>query len=218
MQLSILSSLISSIRSGRLSHGTPKSIVLIGHSFGSFLSNALVALEPTAAAIDAVILTGYSLEGYTPQTVLEAFAPRVANLQSPHFAPFDPGYVTTRDVYSNINNYFKAPAYEPSVALYSETTKQPFAMAEFISLGSAYLHLNATAYKGAALVISGEYDFIVCGGYCAGELAASFAPLFGGAKDFETYIQPCAGHGLNFAINATGAYGVIFEYLARNGL
>ena len=67
-------------------------------------------------------------------------------------------------------------------------------------------------------MISGEYDFILCGGYCPHELEPAFAPLFGGAEDFETYVQPLAGHGLNFAKNATGVYGVIFEYLARNGL
>lgn len=215
MQIPVLSSLVSFVRSGFLSD-TPKSVVLIGHSFGSFLSNALVAVEPTA--VDGVIMTGYNLQGYNSQIVLEAFAPRVANLQSPKFAAFDPGYITTRDVFSNINNYFKAPAYEHDVAVFSESTKQPFTISEFTSLGPSYLNLNATAYRGAALVISGEYDFIVCGGYCPSELEASFAPLFSGAENFETYIQPLAGHGLNFAINATGAYGVIFKYLASNGL
>jgi pimeloyl-ACP methyl ester carboxylesterase len=36
--------------------GTPQSIILIGHSFGSFISNALLRIDPSAA--DAAILTG----------------------------------------------------------------------------------------------------------------------------------------------------------------
>ena len=163
-------------------------------------------------------MTGYGLKGSNTQIVLEAFAPHVANLQSPKFAGFDAGYITTGDVFSNINNFFKAPAYEHDVAVFSESTKQPFAISELISISPPFVNLSATAYRGPALVISGEYDFILCGGYCPGELEPSFAPLFSGAKNFETYVQPLAGHGLNYAINATGTYGVIFEYLAKNGL
>ena len=81
-----------------------------------------------------------------------------------------------------------------------------------------YLKFNATAYKGPALVISAEYNFILCGGYYPGELEASFVPLFSGAKHFKTYIQPLSGHGLNVVTNTIGAYEVIFEYLAKNGL
>ena len=148
----------------------------------------------------------------------EPHSPRVANIQSHKFSAFDAGYITTRDVISNINNFFKAPAYEHDVAIFSESTKQPFAVSELVSLTSSLLKLNAKDYKGPALVISGEFDYILCGGYCPGELSASFDPLFTESKGFETYVQPAAGHGLNFHKNATGAFGVIFEYLEKNGI
>ena len=163
-------------------------------------------------------MTGYGLVGSDDRLVLQGFAPRVANLQSPKFSQYDPGYITTADVISNINNFFKAPAYESDVAQYAENTKAPFAISELVSLTPKLLNLDASAYKGPAFVISGEYDWIVCGGYCPGEMDASFGPLFKGAKDFETYVQPGSGHSLNFAVNATGAFGVIFDYLGRNGL
>ena len=38
------------------------------------------------------------------------------------------------------------------------------------------------------------------------------------AKNFEAYIQPNSGHGINFHYNATGAYQVIQNYLKSNGL
>ncbi|KAK4692596.1 hypothetical protein P7C71_g4643, partial [Lecanoromycetidae sp. Uapishka_2] len=218
IQTSILSSLITSLRQNEhtLLPSPPTAIALVGHSFGSFLTNSLVAAEPTA--VDAAIMTGYGLKGSDDRIVLQGFSPRVANLQSPKFADFDAGYITTGNVIANINNFFKAPAYEHDVAAFSEATKQPFAIAELVSLAQPLLRLNATAYKGPALVISGEFDYIVCGGYCPGELDASFAPLFTGATEFETYVQPLSGHGTNFATNATGFYEVIFEYLGRNGL
>ena len=150
--------------------------------------------------------------------ILKSYRPRVANLQSPRFSAFDAGYITTRDVISNINNFFKAPAYEHDVAAFSEATKQPFAISELVSLAQPLLKINATEFKGPAMVMSGEFDYIVCGGYCPNELGPSFNPLFTGAKNFETHVQPASGHGTNFATNATGFYGVIFEYLGRNGI
>ena len=219
IQTSVLSQLISSLRSGHypLLPGAPTSITLVGHSFGSFLSNSLVAAEPTA--VDGVIMTGYGLKGSDDRIVLEGLGPRVANIQNPAlFGAYDPGYVTTVDVFSNINSFFKAPAYEHDVAEFSEATKQPFAIAELISLNPSLLNVNASAFTGPALVISGEFDYIVCGGYCPNELDPSFRPNFLGAKGFETYVQPLAGHGTNFATNATGFYSVIFDYLSRNGL
>lgn len=163
-------------------------------------------------------MTGYGLKGSDSRLVLQGFSPRIANLQNPKFADFDSGYLTTGDVFGNINNFFKAPAYEHDVAAFSEANKQPFGVAELISLSTPLLKIDATAFKGPALVISGEFDYIVCGGFCPGELEPSFKPLFTGARDFETYVQPLSGHGANFAINATGFYEVIFEYLGRNGL
>ena len=80
------------------------------------------------------------------------------------------------------------------------------------------LKIDTTKYTAPALVISGEFDYIVCGGFCPGELDASFKAKFTGSEAFETYVQPGSGHGANFATNATGFYGVIFEYLGRNGL
>lgn len=217
IQTSILSSLVSFVRSGRytLLSSAPKSIVLVGHSYGSFLSNSLVAAEPTA--VDGVITTGYNLKGIDQQVELQSFAPRVANLQNLRFAAYDAGYVTTGYLFSHINTFFKAPDYEHDVAVFAESTKQPFAIAELVSVSFPLLKVNATAFKGPALVISGEYDFAICDGYCPNELEPSFEPLFQGAKDFETYVQLLAGHGNNFAINATGFYGISLSILREMG-
>ena len=220
-QTSILASLIDMIRTDptkwTLLAQAPESIIIVGHSFGSSITNSLVAAYPNLA--DAAIMTGYSLKGSDVRLDLQGFAPRVASLQSSRFSAFDPAYITTGDVFANINNFFKAPAYEHDVAEYSENHKSPFAISELLSSTTPnLLNLNASDFKGPALVISGEYDFIVCGGYCPGVLEESVAPLFMGSKGFETYIQPGAGHGTNFATNATGFYGVIFDYLRRSGL
>lgn len=41
------------------------------------------------------------------------------------------------------------------------------------------------------------------------------ADVFATAKDFKAISYPGAGHGLNFALNATGAYAEIFDFLEQ---
>ena len=38
------------------------------------------------------------------------------------------------------------------------------------------------------------------------------------AANFEAYIQPNTGHGINLHYNATGTYDVIEEFLSAHGL
>ena len=76
----------------------------------------------------------------------------------------------------------------------------------------------APKYKGPVLVISGEFDYPICGGPCTGVLDDGLKDIFPAAKVVDTYIQPGAGHGPNFAKNATGFYGEIFAWLGRQGL
>ncbi|KFY94557.1 hypothetical protein V500_03154 [Pseudogymnoascus sp. VKM F-4518 (FW-2643)] len=154
IQVAILAELTSAIRLGKLtgSMGKPKAIVLVGHSFGSFISNALISAQPTIA--DAVILTGISYAGGTPGVVASAFQPRSAASQSPDkWRHLDNGYVTWVDVFANINTFFKKPLYDPAVAVFTEEHKQPFAYSELISL--SLLNLDAGNFTGPALCHDG---------------------------------------------------------------
>lgn len=126
IQVAILSALTDSIRQGHYTDtlGIPTSIVLVGHSFGSYVSSALAAIESSIA--DAIVLTGYSLSGGDARVVLEGFAPRVANLQGTDvFCDFDSGYLTTVDIFASINNFYKAPLYEHDVAEFAERPNSP---------------------------------------------------------------------------------------------
>ena len=61
IQTSVLSSPVSFDRSGQHTSlaGTRTSTLFVEYSYGSFLSNSLVATEPTA--VDGVVMTGYGL-------------------------------------------------------------------------------------------------------------------------------------------------------------
>ncbi|KAL9045866.1 MAG: hypothetical protein Q9214_001165, partial [Letrouitia sp. 1 TL-2023] len=214
-QVSILAILTKSIRAGQFTGeiGVPSSVVLVGHSFGSFTSNALVAAQPSIA--NSIVMTGYSLAGGNTEIFFEAS--RVAAIQNhKKFGELDSGYITSADVYPTISEFFKAPDYERDVAIFAESSKAPYAIAELISISPPFLPpLNASLFSGPALVISGEYDFVLCGGYCPGVIQDPLTAYFAGSEDFELSIQPGAGHGLNFASNATDTYGKIFAFLSK---
>jgi alpha-beta hydrolase superfamily lysophospholipase len=92
-QAQILAQLGSLIKSGKYTGavGVPKKLVLVGHSFGSQLSDAVMVESPKLA--DAAILTGYN-EASDGAVIIESVAPRVAALQNKKWAHLDPGYLT----------------------------------------------------------------------------------------------------------------------------
>ena len=215
IQSAILASLTKSLRQGHYTYpkfGTPRSLILIGHSFGSATSNA--ALVHVPSLVDAAVLTGFGLNGSSVGVNLQAFAPRIARLQRPRkFASFDSAYVTTVDVFSTITLLFRAPEYDRAIARLAEANKQPFSLFEIETFGGT----AAPEYKGPVLVISGEFDFPICGGVCTGVLDDGLRGIFPKAKVVESYVQPRAGHSSNFANNATGSYEEIFAFLGRQG-
>jgi pimeloyl-ACP methyl ester carboxylesterase len=83
---------------------TPKKVVLVGHSFGSILSNAVLATNP--GLVDGAILTGIGYDIPDTSVSFEAWQPRLASLQSPaRWRQLDGGYITWVDIYANINTY-----------------------------------------------------------------------------------------------------------------
>jgi hypothetical protein len=136
------------------------------------------------------------------------------------------------------NSYFKEPNYELDAVEYTENYKQPFTVGEALSLQFGLgVNPNAQNFTGPVLVsprfslmlfhllttcstqvLSGEFDFFACAGYCPGFLEDNVSPLFSGSKSLEVAIHPDSGHSINFNKNATGAFGVITKFLQRNSL
>ncbi|KAI9743947.1 MAG: hypothetical protein M1818_002681 [Claussenomyces sp. TS43310] len=140
---------------------------------------------------------------------------------APTMTPMDleDGYVTWANLASNQFTFLAPPYYDPAIGPYTESTKQPFTLGEMLTLGSMP---KTTTFTGPALIITGNEDAIYCGGNCTNTggvaanipaLAASALPM---ASPFQAYIQPGAGHAINVHFNATGAYGVIQDFLKSN--
>ena len=146
------------------------------------------------------------------------------------------GYLTNADASSNQYLFLLPGYFDPMLLLYTEETKQPVTPGELLTQSLPM----ANAYAGPVLVITGcESDLDVsvkknmltsfsandlpfCGGNCLAtdnaslpSIPAAVAMNFPNvpSNNFEVYIQPNTGHGINIHYNATGAYNVINNFL-----
>ncbi len=102
IQADILEQLIQYVRAGFPNSAiktNPKKIVLLGHSLGSVITNALVAAKPTIA--DGVILTGWGFNTGLSNPFglfLAAWDPKIANNFNPaRYHRYDNGYIIYQD-------------------------------------------------------------------------------------------------------------------------
>jgi alpha-beta hydrolase superfamily lysophospholipase len=102
IQVEVLGQLASKIRSGKYSGtiGAPQKLVLVGHSFGSYISHSLLANSPEIA--DGAALTGLAFAIQSP-ALIEALNLRVASLKDNKWKGLDSGYLIWDDIYGNIN-------------------------------------------------------------------------------------------------------------------
>jgi len=213
IQSAIITQLVALIRSNKFSASVNK-VVLVGHSFGSVISNTVLATDPDL--VDGAILTGIAYAPTDTAVSIEALQLRLARLQSPSkWGKLDGGYVSWVDIYANINGFFKAPAYDPAVVKYTDNNKEPFALMELVSLQAT--NLTSPDFAGPVLVLSGEYDFIFCGGFCPGLLDVGPSNIFPLSKNMVVYSHPESGHAINLSLNATGSFEVIGNFLKENG-
>lgn len=230
IQVAIIEQLVGQIRAGIFST-KPKNVVLVGHSFGSVISNAVLKGSPDL--VDGAVLTGIGYKILDSAVSFEAWQPRLASKQSPgRWRQLDGGYVTWVDIFANVNVYaselglrtctadgqrrfFKSPFYDTKVVEYAEANKQPFGLMEIVTLSITDLH--SPEFTGPVLVcyhsqfekqadtflqvISGENDLIFCNGDCVPILKPSAVERFNASSNLEVYIQPGSGHGIDYSVS-----------------
>ncbi|KAL4868777.1 hypothetical protein BDV12DRAFT_185663 [Aspergillus spectabilis] len=219
-QVAILARITELIQSGHLSHRilVPKKIVHVGHSYGSLITNGLVASQPRL--FDGVVLTGFSHDSSWTTTLELCLGFEVARFNNAaRFRHYQTGYLIWGREFDDQCIFFKHPSFETKYLKQSEAIKAPFAIAELLSFTS--VSLAAANFTKPVLMISGQADLPFCGGKCNGILNGeeSQSPfVFPSASPFTTYVQPDAGHGLNLHHNASAAYDVINSFLGGNSL
>jgi len=237
IQAAVLIEITKRFRSGELhpSLPTPSGRVLhVGHSFGSIMSNVLIAKNPELS--DGVILTGFSHNSSFPPGFPISSNFHLAKENRPElWGNYSTGILTWGDELALQYNFLKHPYFDPEVLAKAEATKAPFSISEFLTLWLP--SLVAPSFTGPVLVgtrafvkfmcrpvseyleadhsvqiITGDSDLAFCGGNCEGVLEPA-AVAFPASTNFATYIQPNAAHGLNLHRNASAFYGVILDFL-----
>lgn len=165
----------------------------------------------------------------------------IAGVMPPQGLNYPNGYLTNTNINANQFLFFLPGYFDPGALLAGELTKQPVTVGELLTLGSIPM---MNAYAGPVLIVTGckctlpcaymtvltitiANDLPYCGGNCfaTGNPALASIPAAAAmsfpnvpSTNFEAYIQPNSGHGINFHYNATGAYDVINTFLNSKGL
>ncbi|KAK7887907.1 hypothetical protein LTR67_009301 [Exophiala xenobiotica] len=195
----------------------PNKVVHVGHSFGSFLTSALLAKYPSLT--DGAIITGYFYGKYLGAPGMASWGVDFAATSSPPFNRSS-GYVVCQK--SGIQNLFFGgnpdTAFTPEMLDYGDSLKQPVPIGE---LASAFhiIGLQGPGLKAPVQFMLAEFDFYICGGDCKGAYdLQDLKDTYPNAAVVEDYIQPNTGHAFTLHNNATAGYQVTFDFLDRNGL
>lgn len=66
--------------------------------------------------------------------------------------------------------------------------------------------------------MAADSDLIFCGANCTVDLISPGAKQNFPNADLDIYVQPNTGHAMNVHYNATGWYGVVFDWIKEHGL
>ena len=198
----------------------PTKIVHIGHSYGSFLSAALLSTYGNLSS--GAILTGFVPNPHATGLHHTAFNFEHAASSDPsRFSDRPSGYIvpgTPSGVQTNFFGGDPGISFTPEMLAYGDKLKQPNTVGEFVSIGMLNLGL-APDFRGPLQFVAGDVEYQLCEGDCKGlydldMLKAQYAQ----AKGVEVHLQPKTGHGLTLHENATAGYQVSLSFLARFGL
>lgn len=200
-----------------------ESIVHVGHSFGSYITNALLALYGELS--DGAVLTGFiPVEHQTFEPVALGFD--FARTNDPKFADRPDGYFVPALDIDIQTGFFSAlrnttlgiGGFEPALLELANNTKQPGTVGEQSTLPMLTEHGPAGDFTGPVRFVEGEFDYIICGGNCHDYNMTAIETTYANAKDIEVYLQPGTGHGSTLHRNASIWFHNTFEFLDRNGL
>lgn len=184
----------------------------VPYATGDAILASLASIFKVSTAVEEQLSEAYGLTDY------------FAGLETRQRVEYCDGYLANKDVDTTQYLFLLPGHFDPGILYAGERTKQPVTVGELLTLGSAPM---VNAFKGPVLVLTGSNDLPYCGGDCLAtgdptlpSIPAAVRKNFPNvpAADFEAYIQPQTGHGLNFHYNATGAYRVAQEFLRVKGL
>lgn len=203
-------------------------IILTGFSMNAsfvplFAAGANFQLARTNQPLRFGNITSQGLQSYLRTSPIADYVTGINfdNLPVPQNLP--DGYLVSNNVEANQFLFYLPGHFDNGLLYVSEETKQAVTIGELLTLGSIPMR---NSFAGPVLVITGSNDLPYCGGDCLAT-GSNLTSIPAGvqlnfpnvpAANFEAYIQPNTGHGINTHYNSTGAYAVMQNFLKSKGL
>lgn len=152
LEIAALRGLTQWVKDGKLFDGKHKNskMVHVGHSFGSIITHGMTNETPELS--NGIVLTGFTQVGtYLAQFLLGA------NFVSAKSVPalaeqYSEGYLATRSTIGLHTNFFAPRNFDPQVLQIAESTGQPAAIGELLTLGSMPAK---SRFNGPVLIVTG---------------------------------------------------------------
>lgn len=233
MHVEIAHQLVQFLRTAHIGGFAFKTVVGVGHSAGSTISQAVTAKYPRD--FDSVILTGTSISVTYVGTGLASFSLQIANTDtSRRFAGIANGYLTqstpesiqfpflSYPYYDNNSKFSGKLSYRAILTLIvlslQVATKETNTFGELLTL--AGIVNPSPNFTGPVNVVLGEKDLIFCGGNCTFPVdqSALVVPTFypAASNGSQHYLVPNTGHVINAHQAAPQAFAQMISFLKSN--
>jgi hypothetical protein len=190
------------LRQGKIGGKAYSTIAAVGHSYGSI---QVQALTQTPGLVDHAVLTGFSADASATATSLASLAYAPARSVFPHrFGKHSKhslahGYLVSSVAQASQINFLYWPFYPTAAATLARKTEAPVTQGVLMTFGS--IPAPAPKYTGSVAVVTGEKDFIFCGGNCynvpagmnVSSIPAGVRAIYPAASNFTTYIPANTG-------------------------
>ncbi|THZ04904.1 alpha/beta-hydrolase [Aureobasidium pullulans] len=216
LEVSIANQLATSLRNSKFGGANFSTVIGVGHSFGSAITQAVTSMHATT--FDAAILTGFSMN----QTAIPAFVTalnlQIASQNQPYrFAGLNNGYLVDYSAVSNQYGFFRAPNFDPLILAAGEAAKGSVTFGELFT--QAAIASPAMNFTGPVAIVNGAADLPFCFGNCSYPMnlaEAAVNALYPASMAKDNYLAPSTGHGVNLHYTAMDAYKFIGSFLKQS--
>ncbi|CAD0086325.1 unnamed protein product [Aureobasidium vineae] len=216
LEVSIANQLAMMLRSSMFANTNFTTVIGVGHSFGSAITQSVTANHPST--FDAAILTGFSTNQSAIAPFLTALNLQIASQNQPYrFANLNNGYLVDYSAVSNQYGFFRAPMFDPLILAAAEAAKGSVTFGELFT--QAAIAGVASNFTGPVAIVNGDADLPFCYGNCSypmNKAEAAIKMLYPAASANGTYLAPLTGHGVNLHYTAMDAYKFIGSFLRQN--
>lgn len=218
LEIAVAAELVRQLRAGTFSGYTPDTIIGVGHSLGSAITQGVTALPNATALFDAAALTGFSLNSSGQGLFAQGLNLQIASENDPYrFSDLSNGYLVAASAISNEIGFLHYPGFDPEILDLVEATKATATFGEFFTLPPAIS--RAPNFTNPVSVVNGVEDLPFCSGNCSAPFdlaAAVLSALYPNAKNVSngnSYLIPDVGHGITLHYNAQLGYQFIQDFV-----